>query len=94
MPSRSEGLPLALVEAMATALPIVASDVGGIPEVVERGTQALLVPPGDAPALAAALRSLLSDAARRTALGAAAQRRAHRDFSIATMANAYEALYR
>ncbi len=94
MPSLSEGLPLALVEAMATGLPIIASEVGGIPEVVARDTEAVLVPAASPPALAAAMRSLLGDPVRRIALGAAAQRRAHRDFSVATMCNAYEALYR
>lgn len=94
MPSLSEGLPLALVEAMATGLPIIASDVGGIPEVVARDTEAVLVPAASPPALAAAMRVLLGDADRRAVLGAAAQRRAYRDFSVATMATAYEALYR
>lgn len=94
MPSLSEGLPLALVEAMATGLPIIASDVGGIPEVVARDQEAVLVPAASPPALAAAMRSLLGDPARRAAIGAAAQRRAYRDFSVATMGSAYEALYR
>lgn len=94
MPSLSEGLPLALIEAMATGLAIVASDVGGIPEVVARGQEAVLVPAAAPTALAAAIRALLADPVRRAALGAAAQRRAHRDFSVAGMADAYEALYR
>jgi glycosyltransferase involved in cell wall biosynthesis len=54
----------------------------------------MLVPAASPPALAAAVRSLLGDPARRAGLGAAAQRRAYRDFSVATMASAYEALYR
>lgn len=94
MPSLSEGLPLALVEAMAMGLPIVASNVGGIPEVVARDTEAVLVPSASPPALAAAIGSLLVDPERRAALGAAAQRRAYRDFSVRTMGDAYEALYR
>jgi len=94
LPSLSEGLPLALIEAMATGLAIVASDVGGIPEVVARGQEALLVPAASPTALAAAIRALLDDPVRRAALGAAAQRRAHRDFSVTSMADAYEALYR
>jgi glycosyltransferase involved in cell wall biosynthesis len=94
MPSLSEGLPLALIEAMATGLAIVASDVGGIPEVVARGREAVLVPAASPTALAAAIRGLLDDPVRRATLGAAAQRRAHRDFSVARMADAYEALYR
>lgn len=94
MPSRSEGLPLALVEAMAASLPIVASDVGGIPEVVTSGEEALLVPPDDPDALAAALHRLLCDHALRAALGEAARRRAWRDFSVSTMCDTYERLYR
>ena len=94
MPSLSEGLPLALIEAMATGLAIVASDVGGIPEVVARGREAVLVPADSLTALAVAIRGMPDDPVRRAALGAAAQRRAHRDFSVAGMADAYEALYR
>jgi len=94
MPSRSEGLPLALVEAMSMGLPIIASDVGGIPEVVARDIEGLLVPPGDAHALAGALLGLWRDPAGRAALGSAAAERARRDFSVARMAEAYEAVYR
>ncbi|MBX6330718.1 MAG: glycosyltransferase [Gemmatimonadaceae bacterium] len=94
MPSLSEGLPLALVEAMSASLPIVASDVGGIPEAVTRDVEALLAPPGDPVALAAALARVLGDASLRARLGAAARRRALRDFSVATMGDAYERLYR
>src|SRR6185437_163485 len=72
MPSLSEGLPLALVEAMAASLPVIASDVGGIPEVAERDAEALLIAPGDARALAAALARLLGDSALRASLGTAA----------------------
>ena len=93
MPSLSEGLPLALVEAMAASLPVIASDVGGIPEVAERNAEALLVAPGDAAALTAALARLLGDGALRASLGAAAHGRAIRDFSIDRMGDAYERLY-
>jgi glycosyltransferase involved in cell wall biosynthesis len=61
MPSYSEGLPGALIEAMFTGCPVVASAVGGIPEVVTTGTTGVLVPPGDAEALAAAIKRLLAD---------------------------------
>jgi glycosyltransferase involved in cell wall biosynthesis len=69
MPSLWEGLPLSLVLAMGAALPSVATAVAGIPEVVEDGRTGLLVPPGDAGALGRALAQLLSDEARRTAIG-------------------------
>ena len=94
MPSLSEGLPLALVEAMSFGLPIVVSRVGGIPEVVTDNVHALLVPPSDVGALAAALRALIGDPARRSRLGDSARTRARRDYAIATMADRYERLYR
>ncbi|MGH7624276.1 MAG: glycosyltransferase [Gemmatimonadaceae bacterium] len=94
MPSLSEGLPLALVEAMAASLPVIASDVGGIPEVAVRDAEALFVAPGDARALAAALARLLRDSALRASLGAAAHGRAVRDFGLDRMGDAYEWLYR
>lgn len=77
-PSLSEGLPVALLEAMAHARAIVATRVGGMPEVLEDGVEAVFVPPRDPEALAAALRDLAADAERRAALGAAARARAGR----------------
>jgi glycosyltransferase involved in cell wall biosynthesis len=70
----SEGMPLALLEAMAEGLPAVASSVGGVPEIVQDGENGLLVPAGDAPALARALQRLLADADLRLRLGGAARR--------------------
>ena len=61
LPSRSEGSPNVLLEAMAANLPIVATAVGGVPEMVENNESALLVPPNDPPALAAAIANLLTD---------------------------------
>jgi glycosyltransferase involved in cell wall biosynthesis len=94
MPSLSEGLPLALVEAMAAGLPVVVSDVGGVPEVAVAGREAILVPPGDPARLAEGLATLLRDAGARSAMGQAARERAVRDFSVSTMCEAYERLYR
>jgi glycosyltransferase involved in cell wall biosynthesis len=94
MPSLSEGLPLALVEAMSFGLPVVVSRVGGVPEVVTDGVEGLLVPPSDSAALAAAIRSLLDDTALRSRQGDAARTRALRDFAIGTMVDRYERLYR
>jgi glycosyltransferase involved in cell wall biosynthesis len=69
LPSRWEGFGLVLVEAMAAGKPIVATQVGGIPEVVADGETALLVPPSDPPAIAAAVVSILIDPERAHAMG-------------------------
>jgi glycosyltransferase involved in cell wall biosynthesis len=79
--SRYEGMPLSLLEAMVLGLPVVATSVGGIPEVVTSGRNGLLVAPGDEVALAAAWEELLADPARGATLGAAAARTAER-FSL------------
>jgi glycosyltransferase involved in cell wall biosynthesis len=70
LPSTYEGFPLAILEAMAEGLPVVATRVAGVPEAVEDGASGLLVPPEDDRALAAALLALLGDAERRRAFGA------------------------
>ena len=77
-PSRWEGFGLMLIEAMAAGLPVVASRVGAIPEVVSEGETALLVPPHHPDALAAALADLMRHPERRAQLGQAGQRRAER----------------
>nr|WP_305089237.1 glycosyltransferase family 4 protein [Massilia sp. YIM B04103] len=68
LPSYAEGLPMAMLEAMAAGKPVVVTPVGGIPEAVSDGQNGLLVPPRDAAALAQALRRLLGDAALRARL--------------------------
>jgi glycosyltransferase involved in cell wall biosynthesis len=78
--ARHDGLPVALLEAMASALPVVSTAVGGIPEAVSDGHDGILVPSGDAPALAAALAMLLDDSALRRRLGTAARERVLRQF--------------
>ncbi|MBY0399199.1 glycosyltransferase, partial [Myxococcota bacterium] len=75
-PSRSEGLPLAILEAMAAGLPVVATRVGGMGEATLEGVTGLLVEPGRPDDLAQALRTLLDDPDRRRQMGAAAQHRA------------------
>ena len=72
MPSLWEGLPLSMVLAMGAGLPVVATRVAGIPEVVQDGTTGLLVPPADAPAFGAALARLIADPGLRQEMGAAA----------------------
>jgi glycosyltransferase involved in cell wall biosynthesis len=92
--SRSEGLPVAILEAMAMALPVVATDVGGIPELVADGQTGLLVPPGDVGALAVALEQLLRDAELRRRLGAAGRARAENEFSVERWREEHVELYR
>jgi glycosyltransferase involved in cell wall biosynthesis len=82
LPSLSEALPTALMEAAAAGRPVVATRVGGVPEVVQDGCTGLLVPPSDAPALAEAMAALLGDAERSRAFGAAARKLAWERFGI------------
>jgi glycosyltransferase involved in cell wall biosynthesis len=86
-----EGLPLALVEAMATALPVVATDVGGIREAT--AATAIIVPSEDEPALRHALTTLRDDPARRRALGAAASARAREVYDFERVVDRYLELY-
>jgi hypothetical protein len=81
--SRAENSPLALREALAAGLPVVATAVGGVPAIVRDGADGLLVPPADPAALAAALARVLSDAALRARLAAAARARAFPDWPAA-----------
>lgn len=92
LPSRSEGMPLALLEAMACGIPCVATRVGGVPEVVGSGA-GLLVEPDQPDALANALHALLANPAQAADLGQAGWQRAQ-DFSSAQADAAYERLYR
>jgi glycosyltransferase involved in cell wall biosynthesis len=92
--SRSEGLPLSILEAMAAGLPVVASRVGGIPEVVADGETGLLVPPGDPQRLAAAVEHLLADPPLRRRLGEAGRRRVAEHFDLASVQRAHIDLYR
>jgi glycosyltransferase involved in cell wall biosynthesis len=92
LPSAAENCPLALLQAMATGLPVVASRVGGIPEVVSDGATGLLVPPGEPAALAAALRSL-ADRDLRTRLGGAARAHAEAYLGLGTCVTGLEAAY-
>lgn len=79
---RQEGIPVTLMEAMSTGLPVVASRMSGIPELVEDGQTGLLVPPGDPEALAGALEKLDASADLRRRLGSAAREKVVREFEL------------
>jgi glycosyltransferase involved in cell wall biosynthesis len=93
LPSLSEAFPNAVLEAMAAGLPVVASAVGGILEVVEDDRTGLLVPPGDALALAGALERLLQDDALGTRLAAAGRRTVELRYSFDRMIASFDELY-
>lgn len=92
--SASEGLPVSVLEAMAAELPVVASAVGGMSELVVNGETGLLVPPGDANELAAALGRLIADRDLRRRFGAAGRARAEGLFDLRAFRGAHVELYR
>ena len=94
MPSQNEGLPYTLLEAMHLGLPIVASRVGGLKEILSDGKTALLFEPGDAAGLAARLKTVMENKKLAESLGAEARADARARFNIAAMAEAYVKLYR
>jgi glycosyltransferase involved in cell wall biosynthesis len=93
LPSLSEGLSNALLETMAAGVPVVATNVGGNPEIVEDGVTGLLVPPRDAYALAGAMLRLMASPELQTRLGWAGRRLVSRQFSLEQMARRTESLY-
>lgn len=93
-PSRWEGFGLVLLEAMAAGLPIVATRVSAIPEIVEDGVTGFLVPVDDDAALAESLARLLGDPPLARQLGRAGGERLEREFSLSRMVRAIEAIYR
>ena len=88
-----DGLPNAMLEGLASGRAVVASRVAGIPDVVEDGANGLLVPPGDAAALAEALRRLAAEPETRERLGREARRRAEGRMSWRAAARAFEESY-
>ncbi len=93
LPSYGENLPMSLLDAMAWGLAPVVTDVGAVGEVVEDGRSAVVVPVGDPPALAEALRSLLSDPERVTRMGREARRRWEEEYRIDNYCERLEDVY-
>lgn len=93
-PSFHENLPFVLLEAMSAGLPVIATAVGGNPEVVEDGVTGRLVPPRDASALAGAIVELASDSTLRRRMGLAGRERVRRNFSLQAMIEKTDDVYR
>jgi glycosyltransferase involved in cell wall biosynthesis len=91
--ARSEGLGIALLEAMATGLPVVGFAVGGVPEIVSHGRTGLLAPGSDVASLAAAMNDAVADPRRLRVLGEAARARVVECFSTAAMCEGYARTY-
>jgi glycosyltransferase involved in cell wall biosynthesis len=93
LPSYAEGLPMALLEAMAYGLPVVTTPVGGIPRAVAHGKTGLLVAPGDVAALRGAIESLLAEPGWAKALGTAARRLVRERYDVRLVQDGVAAVY-
>ena len=93
LPSATEGLSNSLLEAMATGLPVLATSVGGTPDVIAHGENGYLIPPDDLPALQTGLIALLNDPSLCARLGMQARRRIQKDFSLDSIAARLSTLY-
>ena len=94
LPSRNEGQPMAVLEAMASGVCVVASNVGGIPDLIESGTTGLLVPPGEVEALVTALCHVITNHEARARLARAAYERVRAEFDTAVVWRRIDTLYR
>ena len=92
--SFAEGVPVVLMEAMASARPVIATRVAGVSELVEDGVSGFLAPPGDATGLAERIAQLAADPALRTRMGAAGRDRVLAEFDIRKEAARIAALFR
>jgi glycosyltransferase involved in cell wall biosynthesis len=93
LPSETESFGLVALEAMASGVPVVATDVGGLPEVVEHGVTGFLAPVGDVDAMARYCLQLLSDRGREGTYAANARKRAAEKFDFRTIIPKYEKIY-
>jgi glycosyltransferase involved in cell wall biosynthesis len=89
-----ENLPMVIIEAMASGLPVVATAVGGIPDVIEHGAEGLLVPPGNPAALADAIAALLLDPAQRQRMALAGRRKYEMRYAPRCVMPQLEGIYR
>jgi len=94
LPSYAEGMPMSVLEAMSAGLAVVATPVGGVPDVVTDGVEGRLVPPGDIEALAAALDAVLSNAEARRRMGQAGRAKAETVFASGRIVPLIESMYR
>jgi glycosyltransferase involved in cell wall biosynthesis len=92
--SRNEGTPVALIESLAAGVPAVSTDVGGVRDVIDSDEVGLLAPFGDADALAASVRTLLSDTARRRSMGERGRRAMRAKYALDRLLDDMERLYR
>jgi glycosyltransferase involved in cell wall biosynthesis len=93
LPSLSEGLPNVVLEAFAASKPVVASNIGGVPELVEEGISGYLVPPGRPEPLAKAILKMLGDSEKMQSMGAAGYERVRREFTFEAQTEKLEAIY-
>lgn len=93
LPSYHEGMPMGVLEAMASGVSVITTQVGGIPDVIESGVDGILIEPGDVKALAQALESLLGDADLRTSIGLAARQKIVEHFSAEKILPQLEEIY-
>jgi glycosyltransferase involved in cell wall biosynthesis len=94
LPSRSEGQPIGIIEAMASGIPIVATRVGAIPDMVRDGEHGLLVDPGQPDQLAEALETLLASPDLRSSMGTSARKRAEERFDLPALRERLGAIYK
>jgi glycosyltransferase involved in cell wall biosynthesis len=94
LPSYAEGMPMSVLEAMSAGLAVIATPVGGVPDVVTDGVEGRLVPPGDIEALAAALDAVLSNAEARRRMGQAGRAKAENVFASGRIVPLIESMYR
>jgi glycosyltransferase involved in cell wall biosynthesis len=93
LPSLWEGHPLSVMEAMAAGLPVVATRVGGIPELVDDGENGILLASGETDEVTPAVRRMIARSDERARMGASAQKKARHLFDVSVMVASYEALY-